>query len=338
MGLRVGVPRGLYFDTFQPMWESFFRTVGVECVVSGLTNKETVDLGVLTTVTDACAPIKVFQGHAASLVGKVDRIFVPRMVNVESKFVFCPKFLGLPDMVRATIDGLPDIIDTRIDLRKGPLVLFRTLYRLARDLGANTAIAARAAYSAARTLRNSLSGLADEEPLPCVDQSKARMAVIGYPYLVHDHFVNCGLLKLLRSMGVTAITMEQVAEADVRRQVKRLGKDIFWQYSNRALGASYHLMENGDIDGLIHVTAFGCGPDAIVDKYLEIDSRDSKLPFLSVTVDEHSGEAGIQTRIEAFADMVIRKRSLISTPEGRIEPDNSGSSGEKRKPTGRRVS
>ena len=84
---------------------------------------------------------------------------------------------------------------------------------------------------------------------------------------------------------------------------------LVWHYSNQVIRATYHFFEEKMIDGLIHVTAFGCGPDAMVDKLLELDCRkQNRLPYLSLCLDEHTGVAGVMTRLEAFVDMLVRRK------------------------------
>ncbi len=86
--------------------------------------------------------------------------------------------------------------------------------------------------------------------------------------------------------------------------------NLFWYYSNQVVWTSlYFLYEKRTmVDGFIHVTAFGCGPDAMVDKLIELEARDAKMPFLTITIDEHTGEAGMATRLEAFVDMLLKKK------------------------------
>ena len=75
------------------------------------------------------------------------------------------------------------------------------------------------------------------------------------------------------------------------------------------LGGALYYLNQPDIDGLIHVTAFACGPDAVVDRVMEIEARRrGGKPFLSIAIDEHTGEAGVRTRIEAFLDMLRYRR------------------------------
>ena len=71
------------------------------------------------------------------------------------------------------------------------------------------------------------------------------------------------------------------------------------------MGAAFHLHEQGDIQGMILVASFGCGPDSLVCEMVErVYKRNKKVPVLLLTLDEHTGEAGVVTRIEAFVDML----------------------------------
>lgn len=68
------------------------------------------------------------------------------------------------------------------------------------------------------------------------------------------------------------------------------------------------MIKDKGVDGLIHITAFGCGPDSVVGKEIEHDFADSGVPFMTLRIDEHTGESHLQTRIEAFTDMIKRKK------------------------------
>ena len=95
----------------------------------------------------------------------------------------------------------------------------------------------------------------------------------------------------------------------MNRQARNLPKSMFWYFSNRAVYGALHFMQQKNIDGIIHITAFACGPDSIVDRLLEIESRrHGQIPYLSIAVDEHTGDAGVRTRVEAFLDMLRFRR------------------------------
>jgi predicted nucleotide-binding protein (sugar kinase/HSP70/actin superfamily) len=64
--------------------------------------------------------------------------------------------------------------------------------------------------------------------------------------------------------------------------------------------------------GVIELAPFTCMPEIIAMQVLPTVSRDLSIPVLSIIIDEHSAEAGIDTRLEAFIDMLhyqSRKRN-----------------------------
>ena len=136
------------------------------------------------------------------------------------------------------------------------------------------------------------------------------IALLGYPYAVFDPYISAGIYHKLVKLGVEVITFEQIPYKIMRRFSKVMPQNFFWYYSNQVCWAGLHLIDaKTAVDGIIHVTAFGCGPDAMVDKTLEIEAKRAQLPFLSLAIDEHTGEGGVQTRVEAFIDMLKIKKS-----------------------------
>lgn len=63
-----------------------------------------------------------------------------------------------------------------------------------------------------------------------------------------------------------------------------------------------------EIDGIIYLACFGCGPDSMIGEMAE--RYTTGKPFMLLTIDEHSGEAGMMTRLEAFCDMLRRRRRV----------------------------
>ena len=62
------------------------------------------------------------------------------------------------------------------------------------------------------------------------------------------------------------------------------------------------------VDGIIALSAFGCGPDSIMVERISRAARKFNKPVLNLSIDEQTGEAGFITRIEAFTDMLFRKK------------------------------
>jgi predicted nucleotide-binding protein (sugar kinase/HSP70/actin superfamily) len=61
-------------------------------------------------------------------------------------------------------------------------------------------------------------------------------------------------------------------------------------------------------DGLVHLYPFTCMPEIITRSIAPQVSREYDLPFLSLVIDEHTAEVGYQTRLEAFVDLLNRKK------------------------------
>lgn len=326
---KVGIPRSLAYFFYLPLWKTFINELGHEAVESPPTSRAILDRGVREAVNDACIPIKVYHGHAAFLAERCDFLFCPRLVSVRKHGdfgteTFCPKFLGLPDMVRLALNPLPPLIDVRIDLKQPKTGLQDAADEIGRQLGngrGQIKRALRCAQAAQQSFENLChKGMLVPDALEAVlngsvkpPQTRRRqsltLAVIGYPYVLYDAYINAGLLKILQQEEVNIVTQDMLADREINRQAKCLPKSLFWYFSNRAVYGGLHFMEHHRVDGMIHVTAFACGPDSMVDRLLEIESkRRGTIPYLAIAVDEHTGEAGVRTRVEAFLDMLRYQR------------------------------
>ena len=323
--LKIGFPRTLFYFLYYPFWYTFFTELGCEVVTSLPTTKYSLDLGVEETVNDACLPIKLYHGHVAELKEQVDVLFMPRMVKVRKMEteVFCPKFLGLPDMVRNSIADLPRIIDEKVDLSKGLFPKWDLCRKVAEQL--EKGFYCLAGLSLAQKCQDKfkqylVQGIEVQEAIDAVIEGRIcheskqfttdiDLAILGYPYLIYDSFVNVGLFEKLGHMGIKPWTVEMVPPHRLEAQAKYLPKSLFWYFSNRTIRATFYYLHEKKVDGIVHVTAFGCGPDAMVDKLMELEAKHSgPIPFLTLSLDEQTGEAGIFTRIEAFVDMLRLRR------------------------------
>jgi len=287
--------------------------------VSEPTTRSVMDTGVSLTVTDACVPIKVAHGHVQALLDLgVDYVFVPRLISTNGRAVYCPKFLGLPDMIASAFEDASWLLSPRYDARRGKGELRRVARAIAMAVGASHQEADRALEAARREHRAYRASLlaACPEPVDGIDSGSQsqplRLAVVGYPYAVQDAYLNLNLLDKLRRMGATVLTADHLPAEAIDAQRHLLPKELFWTFSDETVLAGYHYM-SGHADGLVHVTAFGCGPDSVTGKLLEMRAAElGDLPMLSLMIDEHTGEAGLATRIEAFVDMINRQRSQRS--------------------------
>ncbi len=320
--IKVGIPRGLYYYKYSKLWETFFTELGAEVILSDKTNKNILTDGANTCISEACLPIKIYFGHVLNLVGKVDVIFMPRFTSISSKQYICPEICGVPDMIKNSTKSLPKIIDTEINLRETNKNSWLAALHIGEFITCdrrkikNAYKNAVEAYQYERQILK--SGVLTDEFLQ--DTLALRMiqkrstqftvAVIGHCYTVYDSYINMELIKKLRGYGVGVVTLDMLDYVESKSRCKELDKMLFWDYGTRAYGGVSQLIESEQVDGVLALTSFGCGVDSFVDELVEKKvRRESDIPFMKLVLDEHSAEAGFCTRLEAFVDMIIRRKT-----------------------------
>jgi predicted nucleotide-binding protein (sugar kinase/HSP70/actin superfamily) len=126
----------------------------------------------------------------------------------------------------------------------------------------------------------------------------------------------------LNSSGANVITIDMLENKIIDPKSNMLQKKMFWNFGRKAVGGTLQILDRGDIDGIIYLMSFGCGIDSFVADLVERRIRqNSNIPFIVLSIDEHSGEAGFNTRLEAFIDMIRftqpqrynSKKKIIST-------------------------
>jgi len=156
-----------------------------------------------------------------------------------------------------------------------------------------------------------MSGTNEIEPKPPPihpTPTQATIAVIGHPYLLYDEHVNHRLIHRLKQAGNKVLTPEMLTVEELEPATARLVDRAYWTYEHEVVGAGQHYLESG-ADGVIGIMTFGCGPDSVMmDMVHRQAARLRTTPFMCLTLEEHTAEAGVVTRLEAFLDMIHRKK------------------------------
>jgi len=127
------------------------------------------------------------------------------------------------------------------------------------------------------------------------------VGLMGHAYILHDIFGR-KVVELLRAYG-PVILPEMVPTGVARHYLRQvLEGEKMWAIEGHILGASLYLLRQRKVGRLVLLSAFSCGPASVIENYISWEAERSGVPFLNLTVDEHTGEAGLVTRIEAFMD------------------------------------
>lgn len=312
MSLVVGVPRALLFHEYGPLMLELLRQCGARAVLSPVTNKQILEAGLETCVDEACLPVKTFFGHAAYLAQRVDALFVPRFVSVERGAYICPKLMGLPDMIRARAPGAPRIIDPCIDMSRGFAKTARSIAQLAPALGVSRGRLGIALTKSMKAASIGAGAPLDDGRTDAIG-SGVRIGVLGHDYNLNDPYISLDLVGKIRRLGAATVTAGAYSRWETarweRQRAQRGAKRLFWTFGRRLLGAAYRWLDTGEVDGIVHLMSFGCGPESFIAEVIQHEASDrDSVPLMCVNVDEHSAEAGLSTRLEAFIDTVAMRK------------------------------
>ncbi|GAB4326784.1 MAG: acyl-CoA dehydratase activase-related protein [Promethearchaeota archaeon] len=324
---KVGIPRALHYFRFFPFWKKLLEELGAEVVVSPPTNKKVVEEGVTHGFGELCLPVKVYYGHVFRMMREnpdLDFLFVPRYVSEWTDAYFCPKFLSLPDVIKI-IPGVPRLLSLTVNVKERPTSL--SVVEMARYLGKDELEALRAyrvakeyygeylAYLRGGAPVNHALRLVENgrplKPLPSRPPKEVYLLLLGHGYNLFDSFVNLDFQKKLKKLGVDYLTLENLPERVFRAPVV-INRHLrnYWGHEEEILAATRYYLTKGrrEIDGVIFLVSFACGPDSLMSELIMRDLKLVGIPYLNIIMDEHTGEAGMLTRVESFVEMIKRKK------------------------------
>lgn len=318
--MKVGIPRGLFFYYYYPLWKTFFQDLGAEVLTSPATNRQIVEKGIQLAVDEACFPVKVYYGHVKQLCAEsLDYIFVPRMVSVEHRSFICPKVMGLPDMLRAAALELPPMIDITIDISRTDRFLIRDIVRVGQIFTSQKSLIEQAYRHGLNELQTCRclcrEGYTMAEAIKVWEGERLKLPVVydlnigvlGHGYSLYDGMISMNLIERMRQMGCRIQVVETLDHQAIEVKAAQIPKRVFWTLGRKLVGSALLMETQMDVDGIIYMACFGCGPDSMVGEIIERKLKEK--PFMMVTVDEHTGEAGMVTRLEAFCDMLARRKA-----------------------------
>jgi predicted nucleotide-binding protein (sugar kinase/HSP70/actin superfamily) len=301
----------LYYR-YQALWETFFRRLNCDVIASDETNRQILNDGIRFSIDESCLPSKVYMGHVYSLIDKCDYILVPRIVSYGRREQVCVKFNALYDIVRNTFPQA-GLIHYNIDyrLRRGEAAGFIHMGRILgksrlQSLSAyRHACRAQAAYDRQGVLLQQ-SELTDERG--------PKILIVAHPYNARDPWIGGPVVRLIERMGGVPLFADAADRPLCLKHSREISRSLYWVYNKELIG-SIKLLEDV-VDGVILLTAFPCGPDSLVNELVLRRIRD--IPTIHIILDELQGEAGLQTRIESFIDILNMKSGgeVISCAEG----------------------
>ncbi len=315
-GKVIGIPRTLFFLEWLPFFATLFQELGYRVVVSGPTNKRLVARGIESMVNETCFPIKVAHGHVIDLIEQgIKTIFLPQISDLPSGHPrlpsghVCPYCQSLAWTIHAAVDFTAHGVKVI-----QPVLHFGDKKTLAGDLRqlakmlklrpARVEKAARKAFEAQKDFWSRLKERGQEILNGLKDGEKA-IVIVGRPYNALDPGSNLYIHKKLLDLGIKAIPIDFLPLDEINQDLDEIAQ-VYWRYGQKILSAAVFCREHPALFP-IFITNFACGPDSFILHFFKDHLGDK--PFLELEIDEHSADAGVLTRIEAFLDSLGEART-----------------------------
>ena len=140
-----------------------------------------------------------------------------------------------------------------------------------------------------------------QEVLAQLKPDDKAIVIIGRAYSTYDPEMTLNLPEKLRDMNIMAIPLDFLPLKSQARELSFAHPNMYWKSGQKMLCAARMIANDPRLFGL-YVTNFACGPDSYLLKFFSKETEGK--PFLTIEIDEHSADAGIITRCEAFIDTI----------------------------------
>jgi predicted CoA-substrate-specific enzyme activase len=326
--ITMGIPRGLmnYYQMF-PFWNTFFRSLGFNVLLSGRTDREIITNSLEIMAAETCLPVEVMHGHVIDLLNrKADYVFLPFVVNSAggadnpTNNCNCPWVQAHPYLLKAAF-GDRNIREKLLM----PSLHFRYEHLYPKELekffsgkfGLPPALikkAIRNAWESQHKFEEKVRARG-REVLSDLSGYKNCVVLLGRPYNTSDPSLNLRLVQKLIKMEILPLPVDflPLEEMDVFGNYP----SMYWPNGQKIIAAAKFIAGHDKLFP-VYISNFKCGPDSFLLHFVK--SEISNKPMLHLEVDEHSADAGMITRIEAFTDSLkgyspLKKAAEIHEPE-----------------------
>ena len=306
---RVGLPRAMSMLDRLPFWRRYFAELGVETVLSPVTDPRISAAGIDLAVAAPCYPIQVAHGHVQALIDAgVDYLLVPAMADAEAAegsaaSHYCPWNQTLPWVLRSAPTLEPHahkfLIPTlhfQLGREQVKQALAETMARLGVSRRASDR-AVEAAYAEQRVFGERLMEAGRVALAALRETGEPGLLLVGRGYNLYDRGVNCDIPRKLRHRyGANVIPLDFLVTG--REPVRDPDSNMYWSSGRKIMEAASIAHENPNLH-MVYISNFKCGPDS----YIKHFAREAAgAPLLVLQFDGHGNDAGYMTRCEAYLD------------------------------------
>ncbi|HEX9788170.1 MAG TPA: acyl-CoA dehydratase activase-related protein, partial [Candidatus Binatia bacterium] len=300
-GSRIGIPKALTTHSLYPLYSTFFSALGMEVVLSDVDPG-----GELKSNAGFCFPAQIAHGAVLDLSQRgVKLIFLPHVMrmprcNGSYDSYLCPITQASPYFLAKAFPGI-QLLSPLLDFTESYAASTALVEMAVRELGCPRGLAEKA-WTAAVDAQTDAERAMQELGQRALDQALAAgtpaILLAGHSYNAFTPEASQSVGKKLSSMGITAIPADCLMPEGAG--------PMAWHFANQILNAVKVAKAHGNLF-LLCVSNFSCTIDAFTQSVLS--SEMGAKPYLILEIDAHTADAGVQTRLEAFLDIVRNYRA-----------------------------
>ncbi|UCF31883.1 MAG: CoA activase [bacterium] len=312
----VGIPGSLLANTLFPLYARFFQNLGLQVLRSTTPDPR----GMEAAGSAFCLPVLHSHGYVRDLLDRgADRVFVPQVCGVAvenspDKHCTCPLIQSEPYVLNSAFhsDLSPRLLTEVLDLNRSD-----HLRRAFEEIGIKLGYSRRRGAAAFDEAWGGFLSIREEMKeygrrfLSSLPPEETAVVLFGRSYNAFSSKANMGIPAKFASRGYRIIPYDFLpVEESATPPVPRM----YWASGQTILQTARYIQDRENLFG-VYVTNFSCGPDSFIIEYFRDIMGDK--PFLTLELDAHTADAGVDTRIEAFLDVVRSYRELNLPPHER---------------------
>ena len=294
---KIGLVRGLLYYHYHILWKAFFDALQVPYIESKNSTKETLELGKKKCIDETCLAMKLFLGHIEQLKNDCDFILIPRIYSLVKNEQVCTNFNALYDIVHNVYPDI-NIIFYNIDVKRHQSEK-KAFLKIGKELGFSI-LETNNAYNLAKEVEENYYINLAKQGQKKLKSKKTKVLLLGHPYNLEDELVGKRVSSYLKEKDIEIIYSYEMPKEKVDKEITKISPKVHWTMNKELLSAFSYFKRQ--VDGIILITAFPCGPDSLTNEMIIRKRGDSKV--LLLTFDDLNSDVAIITRLESFIDML----------------------------------
>ena len=326
----IGINKSFLTNLYYPLYAHFFTRLGFQIQLAQVPEQEGMDY----KGAPFCFPAEVAHGYLLNLLKLEPQfLFIPQVKGNyveggQAKSTTCPVCQAEPYYLKSAFKRHPifrriksenKLLEPVIDFAQGLDAAMSSFLGLSRALGVSKA-KAREAYAEAVAVQHGVFREMKREGERFLENLKSEadqfgIVLLGRSYNAYVPETHMGIPHKFASRGIPVVPCDYLPiEGAV------LDRNMYWSSGQTILKGAELIVNHPELFGC-YITNFSCGPDSFLVSYVR--DKMGRKPFLVLELDSHVADAGLETRIEAFIDIIRNYRSLAKS-------DQSGSAQERK--------